>query len=141
MLEEQSEKKTDDSPKDLDDFRVLKVCPVCHGARLKKESLHFKVGEKNIYELASMDISSLSVWFDDVESRLNERQSIIAKEILKEIRSRLGFLLDVGLNYLTLNRTAKTLSGGEAQRIRLATQIGSQLVNVLYITFHFRIPL
>lgn len=133
MLEEQSEKKTDDSPKDLDDFRVLKVCPVCHGARLKKESLHFKVGEKNIYELASMDISSLSVWFDDVESRLNERQSIIAKEILKEIRSRLGFLLDVGLNYLTLNRTAKTLSGGEAQRIRLATQIGSQLVNVLYI--------
>lgn len=133
MLEEQSEKKTEDSPKDLDDFRVLKVCPLCHSARLKKESLHFKVGEKNIYELASMDISSLSLWFDDVESRLNERQSIIAKEILKEIRSRLGFLLDVGLNYLTLNRTAKTLSGGEAQRIRLATQIGSQLVNVLYI--------
>lgn len=133
MLEEQSEKKTEDSSKDLDDFRVLKVCPLCHGARLKKESLHFKVGGKNIYELASMDISSLSLWFDDVESRLNERQSIIAKEILKEIRSRLGFLLDVGLNYLTLNRTAKTLSGGEAQRIRLATQIGSQLVNVLYI--------
>jgi len=133
MLEEQSEKKAEDMPKDLDDFRVLKVCPVCHGARLKKESLHFKVGEKNIYELASMDINSLSLWFDEVESRLNERQSIIAKEILKEIRSRLGFLLDVGLNYLTLNRTAKTLSGGEAQRIRLATQIGSQLVNVLYI--------
>jgi len=133
MLEEQSEKKAEDMLKDLDDFRVLKVCPVCHGARLKKESLHFKVGEKNIYELASMDINKLSLWFDEVESRLNERQSIIAKEILKEIRSRLGFLLDVGLNYLTLNRTAKTLSGGEAQRIRLATQIGSQLVNVLYI--------
>lgn len=133
MLEEQSEKKAEDMLKDLDDFRVLKVCPVCHGARLKKESLHFKVGEKNIYELASMDINSLSFWFDEVESRLNERQSIIAKEILKEIRSRLGFLLDVGLNYLTLNRTARTLSGGEAQRIRLATQIGSQLVNVLYI--------
>ncbi|PRY48860.1 excinuclease ABC subunit A [Arcticibacter pallidicorallinus] len=133
MLEEQSEKKAEDMLKDLDDFRVLKVCPVCHGARLKKESLHFKVGEKNIYELASMDINSLSLWFDEVESRLNERQSIIAKEILKEIRSRLGFLLDVGLNYLTLNRTARTLSGGEAQRIRLATQIGSQLVNVLYI--------
>jgi excinuclease ABC subunit A len=133
MLEEQSEKKAEDMLKDLDDFRVLKVCPVCHGARLKKESLHFKVGEKNIYELASMDINSLSLWFDEVESRLNERQGIIAKEILKEIRSRLGFLLDVGLNYLTLNRTAKTLSGGEAQRIRLATQIGSQLVNVLYI--------
>lgn len=132
MLEEQSEKKGEDI-KDLEEFRVLKICPVCHGARLKKESLHFKVGEKNIYELASMDISSLSKWFDEVESKLNERQSVIAKEILKEIRSRLGFLLDVGLNYLTLNRTAKTLSGGEAQRIRLATQIGSQLVNVLYI--------
>ncbi|MGV3706783.1 MAG: excinuclease ABC subunit UvrA [Arcticibacter sp.] len=133
MLEEQAEKKVEDMPKDLEEFRVLKVCPVCHGARLKRESLHFKVGEKNIFELASMDIHSLSKWFDEVESKLNERQSVIAKEILKEIRSRLGFLLDVGLNYLTLNRTAKTLSGGEAQRIRLATQIGSQLVNVLYI--------
>jgi len=133
MLEEQAEKKVEDMPKDLEEFRVLKVCPVCHGARLKRESLHFKVGEKNIFELASMDINSLSKWFDEVESKLNERQSVIAKEILKEIRSRLGFLLDVGLNYLTLNRTAKTLSGGEAQRIRLATQIGSQLVNVLYI--------
>src|SRR5690606_23548963 len=107
--------------------------PACHGARLKKESLHFKIADKNIHELAVMDITTLAAWFEEVEQRLDERQTIIATEILKEIRARLGFLLDVGLNYLTLDRTAKTLSGGEAQRIRLATQIGSQLVNVLYI--------
>ncbi|KAA8485917.1 excinuclease ABC subunit A [Arcticibacter tournemirensis] len=133
MLEEQTERRGDSGMEDLESFRVLKTCPVCHGARLKKESLHFKLGDKNIFELASMDINSLSDWFENVESRLDERQNIIAKEILKEIRARIGFLLDVGLNYLTLDRTAKTLSGGEAQRIRLATQIGSQLVNVLYI--------
>lgn len=133
MLEEQTERRGDEASDDLENFRVLKKCPVCHGARLKKESLHFKVGEKNIFELASMDINHLSEWFSDVEERLSERQNVIAKEILKEIRARIGFLLDVGLNYLTLDRTAKTLSGGEAQRIRLATQIGSQLVNVLYI--------
>jgi excinuclease ABC subunit A len=132
MLEEQNEKKGGISD-DLDSFRVLKTCPLCEGARLKKESLHFKVDEKNIYELSSMDISKLSIWFDGLEDRLSERQNIIAKEILKEIRSRIGFLLDVGLVYLTLDRTAKTLSGGEAQRIRLATQIGSQLMNVMYI--------
>ena len=132
MLEEQNEKKAGISD-DLDSFRVLKTCPLCEGARLKKESLHFKVDEKNIFELASMDISKLQQWFEGLEERLSERQNIIAKEILKEIRSRIVFLLDVGLVYLTLDRTAKTLSGGEAQRIRLATQIGSQLMNVMYI--------
>lgn len=133
MLEEQTERRGDDIGEDLENYRVLKTCPECSGARLKKESLHIKVADKNIYELACMDINSLSVWFQDVESHLNERQNTIAREILKEIRSRIGFLIDVGLTYLTLDRTAKTLSGGEAQRIRLATQIGSQLVNVLYI--------
>ena len=133
MLEEQTERRGDAVGEDLENYRVLKTCPVCHGARLKKESLHIKVGEKNIFELASLDISTLSAWFENIETKLNERQNTIAKEILKEIRSRIGFLLDVGLNYLTLDRTARTLSGGEAQRIRLATQIGSQLVNVLYI--------
>ncbi len=133
MLEEQTERRGDDVGEDLENFRVLKTCPECFGARLKKESLHIKVDEKNIYELACMDISNLSKWFEGLEIRLTERQNTIAREILKEIRSRIGFLLDVGLNYLTLDRTAKTLSGGEAQRIRLATQIGSQLVNVLYI--------
>ena len=133
MLEEQTERRGDAVGEDLENYRVLKTCPVCHGARLKKESLHIKVGDKNIFELATLDISSLAQWFENVESRLNERQNTIAKEIIKEIRSRIGFLLDVGLNYLTLDRTARTLSGGEAQRIRLATQIGSQLVNVLYI--------
>jgi excinuclease ABC subunit A len=133
MLEEQTERRGDAIGEDLENYRVLKTCPTCHGARLKKESLHIKVGEKNIFELASLDISTLSAWFESIETKLNERQNTIAKEILKEIRSRIGFLLDVGLNYLTLDRTARTLSGGEAQRIRLATQIGSQLVNVLYI--------
>ncbi|EOR92614.1 Excinuclease ABC subunit A [Arcticibacter svalbardensis MN12-7] len=133
MLEEQADKGVDDTSKDLENFRVLRTCPLCHGARLKKESLNFRISDKNIYELSSMSIIQLGKWFEDIESKLNERQNIIGKEILKEIRSRIGFLLDVGLNYLTLNRTAKTLSGGEAQRIRLATQIGSQLVNVLYI--------
>ena len=133
MLEEQTERRGDAIGEDLENYRVLKTCPTCHGARLKKESLHIKVGEKNIFELASLDISTLSAWFENIETKLNERQNTIAKEILKEIRSRIGFLLDVGLNYLTLDRTARTLSGGEAQRIRLATQIGSQLVNVLYI--------
>ncbi|MGJ1484761.1 excinuclease ABC subunit UvrA [Sphingobacterium multivorum] len=132
MLEEFSGKSSDEVPS-LDDFRTKVTCPTCAGARLKKESLHFKIADKNIHELSTMDITSIKEWFDQVESKLDERQLIIATEILKEIRARLGFLLDVGLNYLTLDRTAKTLSGGEAQRIRLATQIGSQLVNVLYI--------
>jgi len=118
---------------DMENYRVLKTCPVCDGARLKKESLHFKVDNKNIFELACMDIRTLQEWFANLEDRLNERQNVIAREILKEIRARIVFLLDVGLSYLTLDRTAKTLSGGEAQRIRLATQIGSQLMNVMYI--------
>jgi len=133
MLEEQQEKRGEDALGDMDSYRVLKTCPVCEGARLKKESLHFKVDGKNIFELANMDITELKSFFDGLEDRLTERQNVIAKEILKEIRARIGFLLDVGLSYLTLDRTAKTLSGGEAQRIRLATQIGSQLMNVMYI--------
>ncbi|MCX2478908.1 excinuclease ABC subunit UvrA [Pedobacter sp. MC2016-15] len=133
LLEEQNEKKGEGAIDDMETFRKLKTCPVCEGARLKKESLHFKVDGKNIFELAEMDINSLKGWFADVDTRLTERQNVIAKEILKEIRIRLGFLSDVGLNYLSLDRTARTLSGGEAQRIRLATQIGSQLMNVMYI--------
>jgi excinuclease ABC subunit A len=133
LLEEQQEKKSSGTTDDLEAFRKLHTCPVCSGARLKKESLHFKIDGKNIFELAEMDIISLRGWYENLESRLNERQNTIAKEILKEIRARLGFLSDVGLNYLSLDRTARTLSGGEAQRIRLATQIGSQLMNVMYI--------
>ncbi len=133
MLEEQQERKTEDHGDDLDNYRTVKICPECHGARLKKESLNFKIDGKNIFELATMDIVTLSSWFVGLEERISERQNIIAKEILKEIRARIGFLLDVGLSYLTLDRTARTLSGGEAQRIRLATQIGSQLMNVMYI--------
>ncbi|NGM90372.1 excinuclease ABC subunit UvrA, partial [Parapusillimonas sp. SGNA-6] len=132
MLEEMSGKQNDDSPA-LEDFRTKVCCPSCQGARLKQESLHFKIDGKNISELAAMDISTLMEWLVNLETRMDERQQVIATEILKEIRARLGFLLDVGLNYLTLDRSSKTLSGGEAQRIRLATQIGSQLVNVLYI--------
>jgi excinuclease ABC subunit A len=109
------------------------TCSTCDGARLKKESLHFKIDGKNISDLARMDINELAEWFVDIESRLSEKQLVIAAEILKEIRARIQFLLDVGLDYLTLDRTSKSLSGGEAQRIRLATQIGSQLVGVLYI--------
>ena len=133
MLEEQQERRNDEGMDDMENYRVLKTCPVCDGARLKKESLHFKVDGKNIFELATMDINDLQAWFNNLEDRLTERQNVIAKEILKEIRARIVFLLDVGLSYLTLDRTAKTLSGGEAQRIRLATQIGSQLMNVMYI--------
>ncbi len=108
-------------------------CPVCEGTRLRKEALYFKINEKNIGELSSMDIDELSLWFQDLEPHLSEKQKAIATEIVKEIRARLSFLVDVGLNYLSLNRSSKSLSGGEAQRIRLATQIGSQLVGVLYI--------
>jgi excinuclease ABC subunit A len=117
----------------IGDYLVNTVCPECNGARLKKESLHFKIDHKNISELAQMDIQILSEWFSNLESRLNERQNLIASEVLKEIRKRIGFLLDIGLDYLTLDRPLRTLSGGEAQRIRLATQIGTQLVGVLYI--------
>ncbi len=109
------------------------TCPQCRGARLNKEALHYRIDEKNIAQLAEMDISELYEWVNQVEKRLNKQQSQIAVEILKEIRGRLHFLVDVGLEYLNLNRASATLSGGESQRIRLATQIGSQLVNVLYI--------
>lgn len=109
------------------------ICPECNGQRLKKESLSFRIHDKNIAELSEMDISELTEWINQLEPFLDEKQKTIAGEILKELRSRLQFLLDVGLNYLTLNRASQSLSGGESQRIRLATQIGSQLVNVLYI--------
>ena len=109
------------------------VCPECNGDRLNKEALHFFVDGKNIAELSRLDISELLQWSETVESRLNQRQLTIGREILKEIRSRLRFLVDVGLGYLSLNRNSATLSGGESQRIRLATQLGSELVNVLYI--------
>src|SRR5690606_36967596 len=132
LLEEMNGRNSDDAPA-LEEFRTKVCCPVCKGARLKKESLHFRIDDKNISQLAAMDLETLAAWLAQVEQRMNPRQHVIAEEILKEIRTRLGFLLDVGLGYLTLNRTAKTLSRGEAQRIRLATQIGSQLVNVLYI--------
>ncbi|KQC34566.1 excinuclease ABC subunit A [Nonlabens sp. YIK11] len=115
------------------EFMDRVTCPTCDGSRLRKESLYFKVNEKNIADLAMMDIVQLVAWFDDLESSLSRKQKQIATELLKEIRERLQFLLDVGLDYLSLNRSAKSLSGGEAQRIRLATQIGSQLVGVLYI--------
>ncbi|NEU69021.1 excinuclease ABC subunit UvrA [Spirosoma agri] len=133
FLKRQQENSTDKIQEWLKDFMVVKTCPECDGARLKKESLFFKIDQKNISELARMDISELTNWFDGVESRLTDRQNIIGKEILKEIRKRIGFLLDIGLDYLTLDRSLRTLSGGEAQRIRLATQIGTQLVGVLYI--------
>ncbi|MCL9770448.1 excinuclease ABC subunit UvrA [Flavobacterium sp. HXWNR69] len=108
-------------------------CPECKGTRLRKESLYFKLNGKNIGELVQMDVAELSEWFADLPNHLSEKQQVISTEILKEITARLQFLLDVGLNYLSLNRSSKSLSGGEAQRIRLATQIGSQLVGVLYI--------
>lgn len=114
-------------------FMAYTPCPECKGARLKKEALYFKIDGKNISELAGMDLHLLYQWTIDVEKRLSKKQQTIAKEILKEINKRIKFLLDVGLEYLTLNRTSKSLSGGESQRIRLATQIGSQLVGVMYI--------
>jgi len=115
------------------DFMDEVTCSVCDGKRLKKEALHFKITDKNISDLAQMDVLELASWFQKVDKKLSEKQLTIAAEILKEIRTRIQFLLDVGLDYLTLDRTSKSLSGGEAQRIRLATQIGSQLVGVLYI--------
>ena len=114
-------------------FYTPTVCPVCHGARLNREALHYFIDGKNIDELANMELSDLKEWVDTVEQKLDTQQRVVAKEILKEIRSRLHFLNDVGLDYLSLSRSSMSLSGGESQRIRLATQIGSQLVNVLYI--------
>lgn len=117
----------------VEQFMELKTCHECGGARLKKESRWFKVDDKNISELSNLNLDKLLVWFNDIEKRLDKKQNVIAKDILKEIRERLQFLLDVGLTYLSLNRPSRTLSGGESQRIRLATQIGSQLQGITYI--------
>ncbi len=117
----------------VEKFMELKPCPTCNGTRLRKESLWFKVDEKNIAELSTLNLDKLADWFETVEKRLSAKQNAIAKDVLKEIRERLQFLLDVGLTYLTLNRSSKSLSGGESQRIRLATQIGSQLQGITYI--------
>ena len=131
MMQEKDASAT--AQKWADQFAKTDVCPECKGARLNQEALHFRIHDKNIYELASMDINELYEWLENVEPHLDSKQQKIAAEILKELRTRLRFLLDVGLDYLSLNRTSVSLSGGESQRIRLATQIGSQLVNVLYI--------
>ena len=132
----QQQKDTSVSAKEMrwaEQFSVMHTCPECGGARLNKEALHYRLGGKNIAELASMDISQLHEWLKNVDVQLSDKQRAIAGEIIKEIQSRIGFLLDVGLGYLSLNRASASLSGGEGQRIRLATQVGSQLVNVFYI--------
>jgi len=116
-----------------EEFMEIINCPECNGARLKKESLQFKVADENIAFVSAMDISELAAWFENIESRLSAKQNTIAKDLLKEIRSRISFLLDVGLDYLSLSRPSRSLSGGESQRIRLATQIGSQLMGITYI--------
>ena len=130
---QQSENATSKAQKWAGQFFSRTVCPECHGARLNKVALHFRLAGKNIAELASMDIAQLRDWMADLHNHLPERQWAIAEEVVKEINSRLNFMLDVGLDYVSLNRSSASLSGGESQRIRLATQIGSQLVNVLYI--------
>jgi len=133
FLKRQQESGSEKTQDWLRDFLVIKACPECKGYRLKKEALHFKIDGKHIGELAQMDIAELSLWLADVDSRISERQLQIGAEVLKEIRKRVSFLTQIGLTYLTLDRPMKTLSGGESQRIRLATQIGTQLVGVLYI--------
>ncbi len=133
FLQKQQEYGSEKMQDWLKDFIDVKKCTECNGARLKKESLHFKVGDKNIAELSAMDIGQLKEWWNNIEKKLTEKQRIIAEEIIKEIKKRIHFLTNVGLDYLTLDRPLRTLSGGEAQRIRLATQIGTQLVGVLYI--------
>ena len=129
-LEEENSRKGD---KWREQFIAYRKCSLCGGSRLKEEALHFKVADKSIAELSAMSISQLRTWFDTVEEQMTEKEQRIAHEIIKEIRERLRFLTDVGLGYLSLGRASRTLSGGESQRIRLATQIGSKLVNVLYI--------
>ena len=133
FLRRQMDSESDNIREWIAQYAQAQPCPECHGYRLKKESLHFKIDGKNIGELSVMDLNDLAVWFEGLESRLTDRQNVIARELLKEIRKRIGFLLEVGLDYLNLHRPVRTLSGGESQRIRLATQIGTQLVGVLYI--------
>ncbi|TLM95638.1 excinuclease ABC subunit UvrA [Hymenobacter jeollabukensis] len=133
FLRRQMESESDNIREWIQQYTQATECPECHGYRLKKESLHFKIDHKHIGELSVMDIGELSRWFEGLEERLTDRQNLIARELLKEIRKRIGFLLEVGLEYLNLHRSVRTLSGGESQRIRLATQIGTQLVGVLYI--------
>lgn len=133
IMKQNDEQSSPSIEKWIQGFMNKVTCPKCNGARLKQEALHFKIDQKNIAELSQLGISELDGWFNNIESRLSDKQNTIAKDVLKEIRARIRFLLDVGLDYLTLNRSSRTLSGGEAQRIRLATQIGSQLVGVLYI--------
>lgn len=132
----QLQKETSVSAKELrwaEQFSAMQICPECGGARLNKEALHYRLAGKNISELASMDITALNEWLDKLDESLTDKQRAIAGEIVKEVKTRIGFLLDVGLGYLSLNRSSVSLSGGEGQRIRLATQVGSQLVNVFYI--------
>ncbi len=133
IVDQQDNDTSEKARKWANQFIRATTCPDCKGMRLNREALHFKFSDKNIAEISDMDLSALAEWFTNIETKLSSKQKIISIEILKEIRSRLQFLLDVGLDYLSLNRSAMTLSGGESQRIRLATQIGSQLVNVLYI--------
>jgi excinuclease ABC subunit A len=133
IYNQQSNDTSQKARKWANQFIQKTVCSTCHGQRLNKEALHFMIDGKNIAEISKMDLSELFQWTEKLEDRLTKKQRAIATEVLKEIRSRLGFMLDVGLEYLALDRSAMTLSGGESQRIRLATQIGSQLVNVLYI--------
>jgi len=132
-LKRHHEEGTEKTQENLQDFVTIKVCPECNGARLNKESLHFKIDNYNIYEIATKHLNELNDWLACLHERLNDRQKAIASNLLVEIRKRVKLLLDIGLDYLSLNRPLKTLSGGEAQRIRLATQIGTQLVGVLYI--------
>ena len=132
----QLQKETSTSAKELrwaEQFSMMQTCPECGGARLNKEALHYRLAGKNISELASMDIIALNEWLEQLDESLTDKQRAIAGEIVKEVKARIGFLLDVGLGYLSLNRSSVSLSGGEGQRIRLATQVGSQLVNVFYI--------
>jgi excinuclease ABC subunit A len=133
ILMQQEDEATVSAQKWAGQFVSAAVCPECKGQRLNKEALHYRIGDKNIAELAELDVAGLSEWMSSIESKISEQQQKIAAEILKEIRTRLKFLLDVGLDYLSLSRISASLSGGESQRIRLATQIGSRLVNVLYI--------
>lgn len=133
FLQKQQEEGSEKIQRWVSDYTTSRVCSECEGYRLKKEALHFKIAGKHIGELAQLDITRLGAWFDQLEPKMTEKQRIIGSEVIKEIRKRIGFLLDIGLDYLSLNRPLKTLSGGEAQRIRLATQIGTQLVGVLYI--------